>query len=91
MYSLWSEAHAETGQVSVAEGEEDHEDDVPGVVREQHRQVVSGLNVAEDEERNEHHACDDQDGQPDAVFTGLNRERADVRLKLIIHVSADIH
>lgn len=79
MYLLWSEAHAETGQVSVAEGEEDHENDVPGVVSEQHRQCVSGLNVAEEEERDEHHASDDQDGQPDAVFTGLNRERSHVK------------
>lgn len=75
LYVLWSEAHAETGQVSVAEGEEDHENDVPGVVSEHHGQVVSGLNVTEHEERNEHQACDDQDGQPDAVFTGLNREQ----------------
>ncbi len=76
LYVLWSEAHAETGQVSVAEGEEDHENDVPGVVSEHHGQVVSGLNVTEHEERNEHQACDDQDGQPDAVFTGLNREQS---------------
>lgn len=74
LYVLWSEAHAETGQVSVTEGEEDHENDVPGVVSEHHGQVVSGLNVTEHEERNEHQACEDQDGQPDAVFTGLNRE-----------------
>ncbi len=75
-YILWSEAHAETGQVSVAEGEEDHEDDVPGVVSEHHGQVVSGLDVTEHEERNEHQACDDQDGKPGAVFTGLNREQS---------------
>lgn len=80
LYVLWSEAHTETGQVSVAEGEEDHENDVPGVVSERHGQEVSGLNVTEHEERNEHQACDDQDGQPDAVFTGLSREqRAHVR------------
>lgn len=88
LYVLWSEAHAETGQVSIAEGEEDHENDVPGVVSEHHGQVVSGLNVTEHEERNEHQACDDQDGQPDAVFTGLNREQRAQHFNIM---STDIH
>lgn len=61
---------------------------------EHHGQVVSGLNVTEHEERNEHQACGDQDGQPDAVFTGLNREQrteSTFRLQLNRNISADIH
>ena len=71
---LGSEAHAEAGQVSIGEGEEDHEDDVPGVMRKQHREVVTRLDVAKHEERNEDDPQAHQDGEPDAVFTWLDTE-----------------
>lgn len=86
---LWSEAHAEAGQVSIAEGEEDHEDDVPGIMTEHHGQEDSGLNVTEHEERNEHQACDDQDGQPDAVFTGPHTHSSQAPASPVHHVEQE--
>lgn len=71
---LGSEAHAETGQVSVGEGEEDHEDDVPGVVGEQHREVVTRLNVTQHEEGDEDDPQAHQDRKPNTVFTRLETE-----------------
>lgn len=70
-YSLGSEAHAEAGQVAVGEGEEDHEDHVPGVVREEHGQVVAGLHVTQHEERHKHQPCRHQSGEPTAVLARL--------------------
>lgn len=75
MVLLGPEAHAEAGQVSVAEGEEDHEEDVPGVVGEQHRQVVPGLDVTQHEERHEDHTETHHDWQDDAVLTGLKGQK----------------
>lgn len=57
--SLWAEAHAQAGQVSVREGEEQHESDEPGVMVEEDGQVETGQNVAEHEERYEGHAGHD--------------------------------
>lgn len=34
---LWSKAHAETGQVSITEGEDNHEEDEPAVMMEEDR------------------------------------------------------
>lgn len=68
---LGSEAHAEAGQVSVGEGEEDHEDDVPGIVGEEHRQVAPGLDVTQHEERHKHQPEAYQGRQPHAVLTRL--------------------
>lgn len=56
MYSLRSEAHAQAGQVAVAEWEEGHEHDVPSVMNKHDRQVVPGLYVAQNEERDEYDA-----------------------------------
>lgn len=75
LYSLWAKAHAETGQVAVTEGKEDHEDDVPGVVSEHHGQVVPGLHVTQDKEWHEDHTCNHQDGQHNAIFPRLERQR----------------
>lgn len=72
-HSLGAEAHAETGQVAVGEGEEDHEDDVPGVVLEDHAQVVARLHVAQHEERHEDDPQAHQDREPDAVLARLQR------------------
>jgi len=70
-HSLGPEAHAKAGQVAVGDGEEDHEGDVPGVVREYERQVVTGLHVAQHEKGDE----DDTEGhhhwQEAAVLPGL--------------------
>lgn len=71
VHSLGAEAHAETGQVSVGEGEDDHEDDVPGVVAKEHGEVEARLNVAQHEERDEDEPQAHQDGKPQAVFTRL--------------------
>ena len=71
---LGSEAHAETGQVSVGEGEDDHEDDVPGVVAEQHGEVVTRLDVTQHEERDKENPQPHQGRKPDAVFARLKRD-----------------
>lgn len=46
IFWLWAEAHAQAGQVSVGEGEEQHETDEPGVVVEEDGEVEPRLNVA---------------------------------------------
>jgi len=74
-FLLGSKAHAETGQVSVGEGEEDHEDDVQGVVAKQHGEVVTRLHVAQHEEGDEDDPQAHHDRKPHAVFTRLERER----------------
>lgn len=71
---LWSEAHAEAGQIAVGEGEEDYEDDVPGVVIKQNGEVVTRRDVAEHEEWDEDDPQAHQHRKPDAVFTRLDRE-----------------
>lgn len=72
---LGSEAHAEAGQVSVGEGEDDHEDDVPGVVGEQNGEVLTRLDITQHEQRDEDDPQTHQDRKPPAVLTGLERER----------------
>lgn len=71
MSLLGSKAHAETGQVSIGKGEEDHEDDVPGVVLKGHREVVTRLDITQHEQRDEDNSQTHQDRKPDAVFTRL--------------------
>lgn len=73
-HSLGAEAHAEAGQVTIGEGEEDHEDNVPGVMGEQHGQVLTRLDVAQHEEGDEDDPQPHQDREPDAVFTRLQGE-----------------
>ena len=75
-FLLGSKAHAETGQVSVGEGEEDHEDDVPDIVGERHREVVTGLNITKYEEGDEDNPQTHQGRKPHAVFTRLQRDTA---------------
>lgn len=58
---LWSEAHTEAGQVTVSEGEEDHEDNEPGIMVEEDGQVVAGLNITQHEERDEDQASTDEE------------------------------
>lgn len=72
---LGSEAHAEAGQVSVGEGEQDHEEYVPGVVRKPHREVGARMDVAQHEERDEDHSHATQDRKPDTVLTRLDTQR----------------
>lgn len=57
---LWSKAHAQAGQVSVTEGEENHEDDEPAIVKKEDRQVKTRLNVTQHEERDEGEAANDE-------------------------------
>lgn len=76
LHSLWAKTHAETGQVAVTEGKEDHEDDVPSVVSEQHGQVVPGLHVTQDKEWYKDHTRNHQDGQPNAVFPRLGGQKS---------------
>lgn len=71
---LWSEAHAEAGQVSVGEGEDDYEDDEPGVMIKQNGEVVTRRDVAQHEERDEDEPQAHQHRKPDTVFTRLDRE-----------------
>lgn len=86
LYSLWAKAHAEAGQVSVTEGKDDHEDDVPGVVSEHHGHVVPGLHVTQDEERHENDACNHQDGQRNAVFPRLEGHRRQKKDTIVITI-----
>lgn len=72
---LGSKAHAETGQVPIGEGEEDHEDDVPGVVVKWHREVVTRLDITQHEQRDEDDPQTHQDREPDTVFTRLQRDK----------------
>lgn len=74
-HSLGAEAHAEAGQVAVGEGEEDHEEDVPGVVGEDDGEVVTRLDVAQHEEGDEDEARRHQRWEPDAVFAWLRRRK----------------
>lgn len=74
-FLLGSKAHVETGQVAIGEGEEDHEDDVPGIVVKQYREVVTWLDVTQNEQRDEDDPQTGQDRKQNAVFTGLRRER----------------
>lgn len=73
-HSLGAEAHAETGQVAVGEGEEDHEEDVPGVMGEEDGEVITRLNVAQHEEGDEDEPRRHQDRKPDAIFAWLWRK-----------------
>lgn len=68
-------AHAEAGQVSVREGEEDHEDDEPSIVLKEDRQVAPGLHIAEHEERNEQQASQHEDRQQAAVLPWLEAKQ----------------
>lgn len=74
VHSLGAEAHAETGQVAVGKGEEDHEEDVPSVMGKEDGEVITWLNVAQHEEGNEDEPCHHQDRKPDAVFAWLRRK-----------------
>lgn len=67
-YFFGPEAHAETGQVAVGEGEDDHEDDVPGVVFEEDWHVEARVDVAEHEEWNEDETQNNHQGQQLAVL-----------------------
>lgn len=58
-FLLWSEAHAEAGQVSVTEGEDDHEEDEPAVMIEEDGQVETRLNITQHEERDEDETAHD--------------------------------
>ena len=71
---LGPEAHAEAGQVSVTEAEQHHEEDVPGVVGEQHGQVGSRLDVAHHEERKEQHPGRHQQGQQPTLSPWLVKQ-----------------
>ena len=73
-YSLGSEAHAKAGQVSIGDGEEDHEDDVPGVMKEYNRQVFTGLHVAQHEKRYKDDAEGHHHWQEAAVLPGLGEK-----------------
>lgn len=69
--SLGAEAHAQAGQVPVGEGEDDHEDDVPGVVGKDDGEEMARLNVAQHEEGDEDEPRRHQDGKPHAVSSWL--------------------
>lgn len=70
-HSLGAEAHAQAGQVPVGEGEDDHEDDVPGVVGKDDGEATARLNVAQHEEGDEDEPGHHQDGEPPAVLAWL--------------------
>lgn len=73
-HSLWPEAHAKAGQVAIGDGEEDHEDDVPGVMREHNRQVVTGFHITQHEKRDKDDTEDHHHWQEAAVLPGLGEK-----------------
>lgn len=73
---LGSKAHAEAGQVSIGKGEQDHEDDVPGIVAEPHGLGNhTRLDITEHEEGDEDDPQAHEDWKPDAVLARLEREK----------------
>lgn len=50
---LGPEAHAETGQVAITEGKQDHEHDEKGIMIKEDGQVNTRLNVTQHEEWDE--------------------------------------
>lgn len=70
-HSLGPEAHAETGEVAIGEGEGGHEDDEPGIVRKDHSQVAAGMDVAQQQQGHEHQPGQHQAWQPAAVLPRL--------------------
>ena len=72
---LGPKAHAKAGQVSIGKGKDYHEDDEPGVVFKEDRQVVAGLNIAQHEERHEDHTGHQKNGHQFAVLPRLKVER----------------
>lgn len=73
-YSLRPEAHAKAGQVTIGDGEEDHKDDEPGVMREHDRQVVTGVHVAQHEKRDKYDTEGHHHWQEAAVLPGLGEK-----------------
>ena len=70
-FLLWAIAHAQTGQVSVTEGKQHHEDNEPGVMVEEDGQVEAGLDVTQHEERQEDDTSGDGQWQQQAVLPWL--------------------
>lgn len=75
VHSLGAEAHAETGQVAVGKGEEDHEEDIPGIMGKKDGEVITWLNIAQHEEGDEDEPRRHQDRKPVAVFAWLQRKK----------------
>lgn len=59
-FLLWAVAHAETGQVAVTEGEDNHEDDEEAIMVEEDGQVETRLDVTQHEEGDEDQATQDK-------------------------------
>lgn len=72
-YLLRRVRHGEADEVSAGQGEEDHDDDEGGVVREEGRKVVAGLDVTQHQQRDEHRPGDDQRREEAGLFTRLGR------------------
>lgn len=72
---LRSVAHAEARQISITEGEQDHEDDEESVVVEKDGQMKTRLNVTQHEERNEEQPTTDGHRKYQAVFAGLQHKQ----------------
>lgn len=70
-HSLGPEAHAEAGKVAAGEGKGSHEDDEPGIVLKDGRQIVTLLHIAEQQQGNKHDPGDHQNRQPVAVLIRL--------------------
>lgn len=86
---LGPKAHAKAGQVSIGKGKDYHEDDEPGIVFKEDRQVVSGLNIAQHEERHEDHTGHQKNGHQFAV---LPRLKVDSRgMSTLLYLSQTHH
>lgn len=90
-YSLRSKAHAQAGQIAVAEREDDHENNVPRVMGEHNGQVAPGLHVTQNEEGDEYDTEDHQHRQQFAVFTRLRKRSTQPILRPQRHGALQSH
>ena len=81
-FLLWAVAHAEACQVSITEGEENHEDDEETVMMEVNGQVESRLNITQHEKGDEDHAAQDGHRKYHAVFARLEIQTTDQLIHL---------
>lgn len=87
---LGSKAHAEAGQVSIGKGEEDHEDDVPGIVAEPHGLGNhTRLDITEHEEGDEDDPQAHEDRKPNAVLARPHTDGRQTPASPVHHVEKE--
>lgn len=74
MDSLWCVGHGETDEVSAGQREKNHDGSESTVVGEVNRKEGATLDIAEHQQRNEHHPGDNQHREQTGLLTRLERE-----------------